>query len=134
MATARIMVIFGMEGTKVANTCKSGSEMVIITPSKNERQTMRNTFFVWVILAPTFSPIMVIDISAPRVKNIIPKITMIAPIKKLNKMLGVNGVIEKHNTSTIIIIGTTATTASVNLFRNLWFRILNTSPQLHSYT
>ena len=49
-------------------------------------------------------------------------------------MLGVNGVIEKHNTNTIIIIGTTATTASINLLLNLCVRKLNLSPQLHTYT
>ena len=128
------MVIFGMDGTSVANTCKSGSEMVIMTPSKNERHTIKRMFLLLVILAPTFSPIMVMDISAPRVKNIIPKITISAPIRKLSNTLGVNGVIEKHNTNTIRIIGTTATTASINLLLNLCVRKLNSSPQSHTYT
>ena len=130
MATARIIVIFGIDGTNVARTCKSGSEIVIIIPNKSDKHTISNTFLLCVILEPTFSPMGVMDISAPNVKNIIPTITINAPIKKLNKILGVSGVIEKHSTKTINTIGTTAVTDSFNLLCNFGFQNLNTSPLL----
>ena len=46
---------------------------------------------VWGILAPTFSPMGVMDISAPRVKNIIPAMTITAPTRKHSRILEVMG-------------------------------------------
>ena len=112
MATARISVWLGMEGTSSASTCRSGSEMVMMTPSMKLRSTMNQTFFVWVILAPTFSPMGVMDISAPNVKNIMPTMTSSAPIRKLSRMLGDSGASVKLSARTMTMTGTTAARAS----------------------
>ena len=107
-ATARISTILGTDGTSSARTCRSGSDMVIINPSKKPRITVTARFLLFVRQVPTRSPIMDMDISAPRVKNIIPTTSRTAPARKQSRMLGDMGAIQKHKTRTIPIIGRTA--------------------------
>ena len=124
-ATARISVMFGTEGTCVASTCKSGSEMVITTPNRKDNTTISRIFLLWVILAPTFSPMGVMDISAPRVKNIIPAMTITAPTRKHSRILEVMGAMVKLNTITIPTTGRTAFKDSANFCRIFGFNNFN---------
>ena len=83
---------------------------------------------LWVILLPTFSPMGVMLISAPRVKNIIPSITKTEPNRKLKRTLGLTGAIVRLSTSTMAMTGATATSASFNLLCILGFQNFKTLP------
>ena len=73
-----------------------------------------HNFLLLVILVPIRSPIGVMAISAPRVKNIIPAIISTAPIRKHSRILGEMGATEKLSSKTIPIIGNTARKDSCN--------------------
>lgn len=118
-ATARISVRFGIDGTCWASTCKSGSDIVIKNPMIKLTSITIKIFLDLVITVPVRSPIGVMDISTPTLKNSIPIINNIAPIKKVISMLGGIGAIEKHSNSTIASIGMTAFNVSVNFSLNL---------------
>jgi hypothetical protein len=60
----------------------------------------------------------VIDISTPTLKNNIPTINKIAPIKNVIRILGGIGAIEKHKSKTIARIGRTAFNVSVSFSLN----------------
>ena len=107
-ATDRIKTRLGTALTCPANTCRSGSEMVMINPSKKDTRMMTNTFRLLVRQDPTRSPMGLMETSAPRVKNIIPARINMAPMRKHSRMLGETGAIKKHRISTIQIIGRTA--------------------------
>ena len=120
-ATERIRIILGTDGTCCARTCRSGSEMVMIKPNKKDRAITADSFLVRVMQLPTRSPIGVMDISAPNVKNIIPVIRRTAPSKKHSRILGEMGAMLKDSSSTIPMIGPTAIRASLNF--SLSFRV-----------
>lgn len=82
------------------------------------------SFFVRVITVPTRSPIGVIAISAPEVKNIIPIRISTVPIKKQSRILGEIGAMENESSSTMATIGRTARRASIH-FSDRFFRKLN---------
>lgn len=127
-ATERISTTLGTAGTWPASTCRSGSEIVTINPSKKATKIMMARFRLPVRLDPTRSPMGVMEISAPRVKNIIPARISTAPIRKHKRILGETGAIEKHSASTIQIMGRTAWRASCHFLIN-FFRIPKTSPK-----
>ena len=77
-----------------------------------------NTFLERVITLPTRSPMGVIDNSTPTLKNNIPIIRRIAPIKNVIKILGGIGAIVKHKRSTIARIGRTAFNVSESFSLN----------------
>ena len=93
--------------------------MVMMNPSTNPSTIITHSFLDLVILLPTFSPMGVIAISAPRVKNIMPITSITAPRIYSSIMLGEIGAMEKHSKSTITIIGKTALTASFSFSFNL---------------
>ena len=113
-ATARINTRFGIEGTCCASTCKSGSEIVITNPIIKVINTTLKMFFDLVIIVPTRSPIGVMEISTPTLKNNIPTIKRMAPIRNVIKILGGIGAIEKQRSKTITSIGTTAFRVSIS--------------------
>jgi hypothetical protein len=76
--------------------------------------TINQTFLDLVMTEPTFSPIGVIDSSTPTLKNSIPTIKSTAPTKKVNRMLGGIGAMEKHSSNTMPKIGKTAFRVSDN--------------------
>ena len=117
-ATARIKTKFGMEGTCCANTCKSGSEIVMIKPMIKVMSTTMISFFERVMTEPVRSPIGVMDNSTPTLKKSIPTINRMAPIIKVINILGGIGAMEKHSNSTMIKIGSTAFKVSVNFSWN----------------
>ena len=117
-------MIFGTEGTCSASTCKSGSEIVMIRPSRNESTTTMPSFLVRVIAVPTRSPIGVIAISAPAENSIMPTSSSAAPIRKQSRMLGEIGAMVKESSSTMQTIGSTARTASIH-FSDRFLRKFN---------
>ena len=91
------------------------------------------TFFDWVIFAPTFSPMGVMEISAPREKNIMPTMTSTAPNKKLSKMPGDIGAMVKLRHRTMTMMGTTAERAS-DIFSCIFgFQNFNVPPLFESF-
>lgn len=119
MATATINVRLGMEGTCCANTCKSGSDIVITNPIIKVIKITIKIFFDLVIMEPVRSPIGVMDNSTPTLKNSIPTIKRTAPIRKVIRILGGTGVMVKHSNNTITSIGNTAFKVSTSFSLNL---------------
>ena len=78
-----------------ASTVKSGSAIVINNPIKKQAKTKINTFLDLVSPDPTYFPIGVIAISAPKLNNPIPRIknradtinTIISLLEKLLMIL-----------------------------------------------
>ena len=93
--------------------------MVIKNPITKLTKITMNMFLDLVITVPVRSPIGVMEISTPTLKNSIPTIKRRAPIKKVINILGGIGAIEKHSNSTIASIGMTAFSVSVNFSLNL---------------
>ena len=118
-ATARINVRFGTDGTCCARTCKSGSDIVMKKPIMKLTKITINKFLDLVMMVPVLSPIGVMDTSTPTLKNSIPIINNMAPIKKVINTLGGIGAIVKHSNKTIASIGMTAFKVSTNFSLNL---------------
>ena len=127
-ATDKIRTMLGTAGTCPAKTCRSGSEMVTINPSRKEIRIIIHTLRLFVMQEPTRPPMGVMDISAPRVKNIIPTRISTAPIRKHSRMLGEIGAMEKHSASTMQMMGRTAFVASCHFSAN-FFLISKVSPR-----
>ena len=104
--------MLGIDGTCSASTCKSGSDIVMMKPRMKPIAMMSSRFLLLVIAVPTRSPIGVMLISAPSVKNMMPTTIMAAPIRKHSRMLAEIGAMVKHRTITIAITGSTARSAS----------------------
>ena len=64
----------------------------------------------------------VMDISAPRVKNIIPAMTITAPTRKHSRILEVIGAMVKLNTITIPTTGRTAFQGFCKFLPDLWIQ------------
>ena len=101
----------------------------MIKPRRNERETMTLSFLLLVMQVPTFSPIGDMESSAPSVKNIMPRISSTAPIRKHRRMLGEMGATEKHKRSTMTMIGRTATNAT--LFLNWRTALIGICPRYY---
>jgi hypothetical protein len=69
-------------------------------------------FFEAVILEPTYSPIGLIAVSAPKVKRPMPKISITAPIRKATKIAELTGKKAISRISTIAVTGSTEDSAS----------------------
>ena len=103
----------------MASTCKSGSEMVMRKPSRKPMPSTTGRRRLLVMTAPTRSPMGVMLISAPSVKNMMPTTIIAAPSRKHSRMLGDTGAMVKHSTSTMAAMGSTACSASSNFSRSL---------------
>lgn len=77
------------------------------------------TFLDFVIMVPTRSPMGVMDISTPTLKNNIPMMSRAAPTRNVIKMLGGMGAMVKHSSKTMPRIGNTAFNVSENFSLNL---------------
>ena len=107
-ATERIRVRLGMVGTWFASTWRSGSDTVIITPTKRDTRIITHRLRDLVLWEPTYSPMGVMEISAPRVKKPMPTISATAPTKKaISVPLGMGATV-KHSASTSAVTGKTA--------------------------
>ena len=107
--------------------------MVIRKPSKKPSTRMRGSLRLRVMTAPTRSPMGVMLISAPRVKNMMPTTIMAAPSKKHSRMLGDTGATVKQSTSTMATMGT-ACSASKSFSRSLGsdrLRMMSTAFRLY---
>ena len=82
--------------------------MVMRKPSRKPAPMMRKMFWLRVSMAPTRSPIGVMLISAPSVKNMMPTTIMAAPSRKQSRMLGETGAMLKQRISTMAAMGRTA--------------------------
>ena len=119
----RISSILGIACTCRASTCKSGSEMVISTPSTKPRVRISGRFLVFVIRAPTCSPMGVMATSAPTEKNIMPTTSKTAPVKKLSSIpLGIGATV-RLSASKSTTMGSTAEMASRIFSRSFCFSI-----------
>lgn len=108
--------------------------MVIRKPSKKPSTRMRSSLRLRVMTAPTRSPMGVMLISAPRVKNMMPTTIMAAPSKKHSRMLGDTGATVKQSTSTMATMGSTACSASKSFSRSLGsdrLRMMSTAFRLY---
>ena len=118
-ATITIRVMLGMPGTCSASTCKSGSDMVIITPTKKEISSTTHSFLLRVMAAPTSSPMGVMASSVPKVNSPVPIISMAAPTKKPSMVLSGAGTSTKHSANTMTAMGKTDESASFHFSRKL---------------
>ena len=104
--------------------------MVMRKPSRKPMPKITGSFRLLVITAPTRSPMGVMLISAPSVKNMMPTTIMAAPSKKHSRMLGDTGAMVKQSTSTMAAMGSTACSASNSFSRSFGrdaFRIASTA-------
>ena len=113
IATVKISTILGTEGTCPANTCRSGSDTVIITPIKKPVSSTVSSFCILEICTPTPSPMGVIAISAPSWKNPIPIISINAPVRNITTLPSSIGIKNMLSISTIPVIGNTAASDSL---------------------
>ena len=88
-ATVRMSTMSGTAGVCLARTCRSGSATVAMAPMMIHAMTMTGSFFALASCAPTFSPMGIMAISTPRVKNPIPIIRKAAPAR--NSISGSRG-------------------------------------------
>ena len=79
----------GTAGVCLARTCRSGSATVTMAPMMIHAMTMTGSFVALASCAPTFSPMGIMAISTPRVKNPIPIIRKAAPAR--NSISGSRG-------------------------------------------
>ena len=108
-----------VSSTWVASTCRSGSLIVIIKPSRKATTSIRATFLLLVNRAPIRSPIGPIAISAPLENSIMPTMTNTPPSKNANNTLVGTGATVRESTRTIAIIGKTAWSPSRNFSCNV---------------
>ena len=90
--------------------------MVTINPRRNATATITGRFRLLVRQVPMRSPMGVMDISAPRVKNIMPTRISTAPIRKHRRTLGERGAMVKQRSR----MGNTAWAASFHFSFNFF--------------
>ena len=112
--TVTISTILSICGTDCASTDRSGSDTVTATPRIKLTKRISQSFFDFVRVAPIRLPMTVIEVSAPRVKRPIPTIIITVPIRNARSRLDSIGVTSKHKIATIITIGSTDTSDSLN--------------------
>ncbi len=122
-ATARIRVMFGTDGTCWASTWRSGSAIVIITPIIKAMQIRKVSRRLLVSCAPTRSPIIIIDRSAPSVKSPMPRISKGVPTAKRMSVPSGSGAIVRCRISTTTLIGSTEEIDSLILSHRFLFII-----------
>lgn len=103
-------------------TIKSDSAIVIISPIAAVTPMRIQIFFFLVTNCPICSPNFIIEESAPRLKKLNPKISIIAPIKKANIVQPETGKMQ-HNIKTTTVIGTTASKDSFIFSSNAFITI-----------
>ena len=111
-ATVMISIKSETASTCPANTCRSGSAIVVIRPSKKQTGTAKESLRSRVICFPTPSPIGIMAMSAPREKSPIPTIKSTAPTRKSISISAGMGTINALSTTTKREIGVTDLSAS----------------------
>ena len=117
--TAPIMTPFGMFGTCCASTCRSGSEIVIITPTRRLTRIIIHSFLERETDEPMCSPMGVIARSVPSVNRPIPSMSIIVPITKDISMLFGTGIIVKHKMKSMTATGRTDLKASLSFSKSI---------------
>ena len=106
----RIRVVVGILGICSASTLRSGSATVIIIPIKRITPRIIPIFLLFIRALPSFSPIIIIERSAPNVNKLIPIIRntelimndVIMLLSKLNNRAIIETI--KHIGKTIIAV------------------------------
>lgn len=113
-----IRVVVGMLGICSASTLKSGSATVIMIPIKRITPSIIPIFLLLIRELPSFSPIIIMERSAPNVNRLIPIIRnmelIINEVITLLSRLNIEDIIV-----TIIHIGKTIIVVSLKLFFKL---------------
>ena len=105
--TVAIRSKLSMDCTWSAKTFRSGSDTVMIKPIRKQTAIINQSRLVFVMCAPTCSPIGVIAMSAPSVKMPMPTIRQMAPTMNItNTSVGIGATV-KHRIATIAVIGMT---------------------------
>ena len=107
IATVNIKTILGTDGTCCARTVRSGSATVIAVPTNKLIKIISHILRDFVIADPTYSPIGIIAVSAPRVNSPIPRISITAPIMNESITPLLIGKNIKHRINTITVTGKT---------------------------
>ena len=97
---------------------------------------MRGRLRLRVSMVPTRSPMGVMLISAPSVKNMMPTMIIAAPSKKQSRMLGETGAMLKQSTSTMATMGSTACSDSNSFSHSLGrdaLRMMSTDLSVEEY-
>ena len=113
-ATEKIRTLFGKAGTCAASTVRSGSAMVTTAPIRRAAMTRKGRLRFSDSRAPTSSPIGVMAISEPRVKSVMPTMSIAALRANKSTVGPFRGAMVKASASTIRAIGATEKTASLN--------------------
>ena len=108
-------------GTVCASTWRSGSAIVTAKPRMKLTIIISGRERDFVIAVPSFEPIGVIEVSAPRENRPMPTTTKIAPTRKLrNKSVSIGETL-KHSSTTMTNIGRTESADSRTFSRiRLW--------------
>ena len=116
-ATDQMITGLGMEGTWLASTCRSGSEMVTMMPIRKPTNATTHSLRDLVIAAPRRSPSGVMNRSAPSVNRHMPRMSIAAPMRKAVSVATGMGDTLKHSSSTMSVTGATDVRASENFSR-----------------
>ena len=101
-----------MDGTCSASTCRSGSDMVIMLPTRKHMSSISQNRLVFVVSEPTYCPMGIMARSAPSVNRPIPAISNSAPTTYAASTPFGTGTMVKQRTKTMAAIGNIDVSAS----------------------
>ena len=101
-----------ISGALAARTCKSGSATVIAIPRIKLKESISQSLRDFVIFAPIWLPICIMERSAPRVNSAIPKIIITEPTRNESISPLLTGTKNIQSAATISVIGKTESTDS----------------------
>ena len=110
--TVTMSTVLSIAGAFVASTCKSGSARVIINPSTKLSRRMSHSLRDFVIFAPMWLPIWVMETSEPMLNSAMPTIIITEPMRNESISPLSIGMKNRHRNATISVIGTTDATDS----------------------
>jgi hypothetical protein len=111
-ATVQMSTGFGIPGTWVASTVRSGSATVTRTPTRKNTAAIRDTRLLRASFRPKASPIGIMAISAPRVNSPIPTTRSTAPAKNSSRVSRDTGAAVIARSKMIRLTGNTLDRAS----------------------
>ena len=116
--TVTISTVLSIAGTFVASTCKSGSAIVMATPSRKLTARMNQSFLDFVIFAPMRFPMRDMESSAPSVNSPMPRIRSPEPSRNESISPTSTRTSARHSTATIAVTGKTDAAASFSFSAN----------------
>ncbi len=106
--TDHIMICVSTMGVCSARTFRSGSATVTSTPIRKQTGRIKAIFLDFVRRAPIFSPMIIIDVSAPSVNIPMPTMSKIVPTKKEKNISPLSGTTVTDSKKTTAATGSTA--------------------------